>query len=378
MHDVRKTTRNPEIDGLRAVCVLIVVMAHLIDSGHVMLPFGLNPSVSFQGHLAVEFFLVLSGFLITSLHLKEHLAKGRINLLGYYIRRFFRIIPAYWTYLATVTLLAATGFITLTPQAFTRAVFFITDINFLPEKEAWFVGHSWTLSVQEQYYTALPFFLWVVLKGKRRAMLIMLGVLYLFTTYIEKANTLHPPVPLAFLGHFKFIIAGVVLALVWHRTAFLFERVSVTVPLLLVTLLATRDFYTDPSHAFLAKLVTPTEAIAEAYILGWIILNPAWCGFLHWRVTQALGRCSYSIFLWQEFFTGRVDFYHRIDFSALPWSLAGLAICVALSYYLIEVPTMRLGARLSKRIAVSRDLLAAPAPTPTSGPEKELAPLETN
>src|SRR5688572_26325992 len=81
---------RPEIDGLRAIAVLAVVLYHAGVGG--------------AGFVGVDVFFVISGYLITSLLVKEHGATGRIDLLDFYARRVRRILPA-----ATVVILATLG-----------------------------------------------------------------------------------------------------------------------------------------------------------------------------------------------------------------------------------------------------------------------------
>ena len=76
-----KIVYRAEIDGLRAIAVLSVVLYHA----------GIGPSAGFAG---VDVFFVISGYLITALLLKEWTTTGRIDLFGFYARRFFRIFPA--------------------------------------------------------------------------------------------------------------------------------------------------------------------------------------------------------------------------------------------------------------------------------------------
>jgi peptidoglycan/LPS O-acetylase OafA/YrhL len=88
-------TYRREIDGLRAIAVLAVVLYHA----------GTPPAAGFVG---VDVFFVISGYLITALLLREHASTGRIDLLAFYARRVRRIFPA-----AVVLVLATLGLCTL-------------------------------------------------------------------------------------------------------------------------------------------------------------------------------------------------------------------------------------------------------------------------
>src|SRR6187551_1792962 len=82
--------RFPGLDGLRAIAASMVVLFH----------FG-GPDIV-QGWIGVHLFFVLSGFLITTLLLREHDRAGRVALVDFYLRRAFRILPVYFLVLAAI------------------------------------------------------------------------------------------------------------------------------------------------------------------------------------------------------------------------------------------------------------------------------------
>ena len=97
--EINEKARNiPSLDGMRAVSILLVIVAH--SSQH--LPRWITiPTRSYPlfAHMGVSVFFVISGFLITSLLLKELHATETIGLKGFYLRRAFRIFPAFYLYL---------------------------------------------------------------------------------------------------------------------------------------------------------------------------------------------------------------------------------------------------------------------------------------
>ncbi len=83
----------PALDGFRAIAIITVMYYHLTY---------LVPSVGFfadGGYLGVDIFFVLSGFLITSVLLKEHGRSGTISLKNFFVRRILRLGPALWVFL---------------------------------------------------------------------------------------------------------------------------------------------------------------------------------------------------------------------------------------------------------------------------------------
>lgn len=91
--------RFGSLDGLRFFCILAVLWHHSPVLGAMQAP----PEFLTRGFLGVDFFFVLSGFLITTLLLREQASTGRFSLSGFYRRRFLRIVPAYLVLVTAVS-----------------------------------------------------------------------------------------------------------------------------------------------------------------------------------------------------------------------------------------------------------------------------------
>ena len=144
----------PALDGLRAVAVLAVVAFH---AGAAWLP---------AGFLGVDVFFVISGFLITTLLLRENDRRGTISLAGFWQRRAARLLPALLLMLAGV----ATYLLLASPDLFTRfaydvrfALFFVANWDFIFRDVPYFAQwqpslgtHLWSLAVEEQFYLVWP------------------------------------------------------------------------------------------------------------------------------------------------------------------------------------------------------------------------------
>ncbi|UXS33979.1 acyltransferase [Agrobacterium tumefaciens] len=145
---------RPDIDGLRAVAVLAVVIYHAF------------PETLPGGFVGVDVFFVISGFLITLIIVNEAQGSG-FSFLRFYDRRFRRIAPALWVVL---TASLAYGYFTLLPETFLRlaeqvaaSVFGAANIYYLmhsgyfdPSSETQPMLHMWSLSVEEQFYLFWP------------------------------------------------------------------------------------------------------------------------------------------------------------------------------------------------------------------------------
>lgn len=168
---------RPDIDGLRAIAVAIVVAFHA-DLG--------CPG----GYIGVDVFFVISGFLITSLLLKD-LERGEFSLLGFWERRARRIIPALVT-VTLVTLIAGwfilfpSDYESLGDSALAQSIF--SANFFFWRTTGYFKGtadekpllHTWSLSVEEQFYLLAPLVLFLCYKSKglraRQKLLLLAGL----------------------------------------------------------------------------------------------------------------------------------------------------------------------------------------------------------
>ena len=168
-------TFRPDVEGLRAVAVLLVVASHVLG-----VPAG--------GYVGVDVFFVISGFLITGLLLREHARSGRIRLRDFYARRVRRLMPAAVLVLA-VTNVAAYLLFTgeRAGQALRDSLWslgFLANVRFSAIGTDYFddtrppspVQHYWSLAVEEQFYLVWPCLLIAALwLGARRGAWVALG-----------------------------------------------------------------------------------------------------------------------------------------------------------------------------------------------------------
>jgi len=119
--------RIPSLDGIRAIAILFVLIGHSA--------FGLPPAAASLvrslevSRFGVSIFFVLSGYLITRLLADEQLRDGSISLKAFYIRRFFRIVPAYYVYLTIILIAARAGYLTLPSAGIRPAYLFIWNYS---------------------------------------------------------------------------------------------------------------------------------------------------------------------------------------------------------------------------------------------------------
>jgi peptidoglycan/LPS O-acetylase OafA/YrhL len=157
--------RIPALDGLRAVSIGLVLIGHLAGTPR----FASVSAIQLfgdVGNLGVTIFFVISGFLITNLLLQEQADTGRIRLRAFYARRAFRILPAVLTYFVVLAIAAiAISAVRVPADDWTHALTFTMNYH---QTRGWWLGHLWSLSVEEQFY-----FLWpaaIVLLGRRSSL----------------------------------------------------------------------------------------------------------------------------------------------------------------------------------------------------------------
>lgn len=151
------TKRFRNLDGLRFVCILMVLWHHAPFNSLEL------PQLLTRGFLGVDFFFVLSGFLITTLLLREAQQSGSFSMRNFYLRRVLRILPVYFF---VVTCVAA-YYILIADQAELASLapyYYLFLSNFLIEHIP-SLGITWSLSVEEQYYVIWPLLL-MVLPGR--------------------------------------------------------------------------------------------------------------------------------------------------------------------------------------------------------------------
>ena len=161
---------RPDIDGLRAIAVVPVVLYHAGVSGFT------------GGYVGVDIFFVISGFLITGIIHRE-LMEGRFSILRFYERRARRILPALF---GVVVAGLIAGWFMLSPvdynemgQSILSALFFVSNMWFWQNSGGYFDGatdylpmlHTWSLAVEEQFYIIFPLLLMLLYRVGRRLLL---------------------------------------------------------------------------------------------------------------------------------------------------------------------------------------------------------------
>ena len=156
----------PALDGLRGVSVFLVILVHIRTKSDWL--------AHIPGQLGVDIFFVLSGFLITTLLLREQDESGKVDLIAFYIRRFFRIVPVYLFVLSIYLAVChhdPTKWRMLKPALYH---YFTFTNEFVARGVPY--SFSWTLGIEEKFYLAWPLLFFVALRGRSR--MIVVALLY--------------------------------------------------------------------------------------------------------------------------------------------------------------------------------------------------------
>jgi peptidoglycan/LPS O-acetylase OafA/YrhL len=337
------------LDGLRAISIALVLLGH----GAEACPEGpLHRVLSFAGsrlaHLGVSIFFVLSGYLITRLLIVERKRSSTISLRAFYARRVLRIFPALYVYCFVLFLLVLAGRIAIAPSSFVAALTFTWNYG-LGGRE-WWLGHCWSLAVEEQFYLCWPLLL--ALSGPRRAKQVALGVIAI-EPFLRTATYFVFPAQrplIGDMGHTRIdtILFGCVLALLEEEPAVVarlrkhadWKALAAVAALFLSGLLMGRF-----RGLWLMPLGHTVEGFSIALIISWAVCaapaNPA-VQVLCAKPVTWLGRISYSLYLWQQLFLAR-EGWRPIPF---PWTIIAAIAAAAASYYLVEQPILRMRGRL--------------------------------
>jgi len=304
--------RIPSLDGLRAVSISLVLAGHLTHNKSEA-SWLKTVYEQFQlGWLGVTIFFVISGFLITTLLLREKTRfHGKVDIRSFYIRRVLRIFPVFYLYVAVVYLLHLAGVESVPTQDFIRALTYTANLGM----GAWVLGHAWTLAVEEQFYLFWP---WLV----RLSSQWMAGAAVVMILYAAMAHEIAYRWPflegymlLPFLKGVDCLMIGALLGFALHRFPRLQQNVlfrKTSLRLLVLGLLLTFRYLAYngamPQGEFAGKFIRPFTDTFSAVCIGYLLVScmttqgDRCFKLLNHPVAVHFGVLSYSLYVWQQLF----------------------------------------------------------------------------
>ncbi len=335
---------RPDIDGLRALAVLAVVFYHA----------GFDQISG--GFVGVDVFFVISGYLITTIILKDLEGGHGFSIARFYERRARRIFPALFLVILAATLAALVIFTPIELEHYARTViaatFFISNIFFWRETN-YFASeadtepllHTWSLAVEEQFYIVFPIFLVLVhryLPRQKIALLAIIGVISLLMGVIgirySEAAAFYLAPPRAWELMLGALLAVGAVPAPTNRP--LRELVAfVGFGAILWSVLAFEAATTFPGIAALIPTLGTTALIWAGTVPGGSIVTR----FLSLRPLVFVGLISYSFYLWH--WPIFVFYYFTLDrFPSLAerwWMIAAAAALAIMSWQFVEQPFRR-------------------------------------
>ncbi len=326
-----------QIDGLRGIAVLAVVLYHFF------------PALG-GGFVGVDIFFVVSGFLIGGILWRELRDRGTIDYRSFLVRRIRRLAPAYFAMTAVSALVA---YMVLLPYEFREfgksliaSVVYLSNVQFFREAGYFDIGseskvllHTWSLSVEEQFYLVLPALLLVLRKRGH----LLVGVLaVLFTASLIACVVTTPVSATATFFLFPFraweLILGVLIAIAWTELG-MSGRNGAWVSWLGLALLSASIAVTRPADPF-PGLLALLPTVGTALIILNINDRNSVNRLLAWQPLVYVGLISYSLYLW-HWPVLTLSSYYRDGFAGPTESSFWLALSFAIataSWRFIETP----------------------------------------
>ena len=340
-----KIIYRPEIDGLRAVAVISVILYHAkISVSGLKLITG--------GFIGVDIFFVISGYLICSIILKEITISKQFSYTDFYLRRIRRILPAL-IFVMIITLFF--GWFYLLPDAYSNlsksslsSIFFVSNIFFYKgfieyaSENALLIPllHTWSLSIEEQFYLLFPVFIFTINKFfKQQLPTILITLFCLSFLYAEYASRISNNfLFFSFISRIWELIGGCYLAVVEKKfkrnhnlyisNIFLFLSALI----ILISIFFLKDFQSKQHLLILPSI------LATMCIIWFSNKNSLVTKILSSRLFVSIGLISYSLYLWHY----PVFAYSRIreliwssNYDKINWLLLTFILAI-ITYFLVE------------------------------------------
>ena len=342
--DVLAQSRLPGLDGLRAVGVFAVIIAHA------------QITRALPGDFGPTAFFVLSGFLITRILLRERNRTGAVSIPRFYLGRTLRIFPAYYVFLVLSYFLDAragqrwsTGFLT---NAVTYTVNYFNAFNHHPTTS---IAHAWSLGVEEQFYLLWPIVFVILAARGRRALVLGVSVAalggiawrcwLLFGAHVDPSYVYN-----AFETRFDNLAVGCLLAIaVEHRRILvLAEQCGSKARYSLVTLVLLLTSRTLLPGAFHYSVGLTVDALLVGVLIVQILqlYHRGMWSWLEWPATRYIGAISYPMYLYHAWgaSVGR-RFPSDVPYSKFFAGVVATIILASASYHIIERPILKLKPR---------------------------------
>ena len=302
---LRKLSYRPDIDGLRALAVISVMLFHI------------NPNYMPSGFLGVDVFFVISGFLITSIIYRE-MAEGTFTFANFYNRRIKRILPVFFVVLIVGLLVVCWLFLIKDYHGIGNsalsAVLFLSNIYFSRVEGGYFdigkeelpFAHIWSLSVEEQFYFIFPLILLFIfrnnfLKKHKIGTLVAGGGILVLLSFVN-LQKIGLSLDSYYLPHLRMIelLVGSILSVFLLEKGNSLSRIQSNILGIFSLLLLLVCFYLK--NFFIPPFFPGILALLPCFLVALLILaneKGEWItNFFSRPFVVWIGKLSYSLYLW--------------------------------------------------------------------------------
>ncbi len=290
-----------EIDGLRAIAIIPVILFH----GNLLGASG--------GYVGVDVFFVISGFLISSIIIEEIQGKS-FSIISFYERRIRRILPALTLVLISTTLLAFLFFsedqfkeysqsLLYTTLFLSNIYFLLTDDYFSPEAEQLPLLHTWSLSVEEQFYIILPIILVVLLSyTTKKKILLPIGIIIVLSLICSHVLLFNQHTSANYylpFSRFWELFLGSAIALIKPLDRQPNDKTQNILSISGLLLIIFSIFYFDEYTPF-PSLYTLLPTVGASLVLLYANNENIAGRILRLKALVGIGLISYSLYLWHQ------------------------------------------------------------------------------
>jgi peptidoglycan/LPS O-acetylase OafA/YrhL len=338
-------SRIPQLDGLRAIAILLVLVSHfwMYSVSHD----GLNRLFQ-SGWMGVDLFFVLSGYLITDILLKTR--QSPVYFRKFYVRRTLRIFPPYYVLLVLTFLLLPLLHPLSERLRDDQWMFWLYVGNFVFAAHGWqnlrALNLTWSLAIEEQFYLVWPALVRFVNRPFGAVCIAICVILPVARFALWKAGVpwtwMHMMMPLR-ADSFAW---GALVALYPRRFAW---ASTLVVPIAIFTWLKR---YYEPQE-LVGTIGYSINAACAAGLISWALADGAFAQILSWRPLRYIGEVSYGIYLYHAFCFMAIDYvvhFHHTILGGLEQIAVTTAVSLgvaSLSYHLFERPILKLKDRLT-------------------------------
>lgn len=327
--------RNFGLDLARAFAILFVLVSHISQLHYLRQ----QPRLfDFLGYFGVEIFFVLSGYLVGGAVLEANTSQKFKFFRVFYIKRFFRTLPAFYVMVLITSFFVNTDFWTIL-----RTVLFVNVSDNLERLrnglDPFFVA-SWSLAVEEWFYLLLPGVVILCRHEKKKLEFIFFALLLMRFLWINIESVHYKEAHYSTWFRFDALFWGLYLKMNFGR--FNFKGASLLGLSLVILGALVYYYYSTTFPPLMLSLFFPLLSLGITLCIPWVMGLQK---FTFYQIFEYLAKISYSLYLVNALVLQEMASRYGQNSSTL-LAIAAILICASLLYYIVERPFMKFRYRL--------------------------------